>query len=92
MAEFAERVSLLAAAFDLSVTSWFRSSKRNAAVGGVAGSRHLVGLAVDVVLDQGQDADAFVKLCVSLGLEVLAEGDHYHVQEPRKTGRLLATK
>lgn len=87
--DFAQQIAMLAAAFDLSVTSWWRSHKRNKAVGGKDDSRHLVGLAVDIVLDEGQDAVAFVKLAVALGLEVLAEGDHYHVQAPRQLGRVL---
>lgn len=81
--EFAEKIFHLAAAFSFSVTSWIRSAARNKAVGGVADSRHLVGLAVDVVLDEGQEKAAFLKAAGSLGLQVIDEGDHLHVQEPR---------
>lgn len=33
------------------LTSWYRDPMRNAAVGGVSTSRHLVGLGMDIVID-----------------------------------------
>lgn len=60
----------------LRVTSWYRDAARNAAVGGVPGSRHLRGLAVDVVAaDPSRAARAFR----ASGLYVLDERDHLHV-------------
>jgi hypothetical protein len=60
------------------VTSWWRSSAKNAAVGGVASSLHLYGLAIDYVPARNawrSDEAAFR----AQGLRVLNEGDHLHV-------------
>jgi hypothetical protein len=60
------------------VTSWWRSSARNAAVGGVPSSLHLYGLAIDYVpprSDWRLDEQTFR----AAGLRVLNEGDHLHV-------------
>lgn len=81
---FTDKILTLAVRFDFSVTSWIRSPERNATVGGVADSRHLYGLAVDVVLDRGADRPAFEAAAKTLGLQVIFEEDHLHVQEPRK--------
>lgn len=80
---FETKIRLLALAFDLSVTSWIRSRQRNAAVGGVADSRHLIGLAVDIVLDDPGAREHFIQTAKTVGLQVIDEGDHLHVQEPR---------
>jgi hypothetical protein len=80
---FEDRVKLLALRFRFSVTSWIRSPVRNVAVGGVADSRHLHGLAVDCVLDEEKDRGEFKKAAAALGLQVIEEGDHIHLQEPR---------
>lgn len=82
--DFPAKVLYLATAFNLSITSWIRSRKRNDAVGGVSDSRHLVGLAVDVVLDAGESREGFLRECKALGLQVIDEKDHLHVQEPRR--------
>jgi len=81
--EFEQKILRLAVVFRLSVTSWIRSPSRNAAVGGVVDSRHLCGLAVDVVLDDGAEKERFKREAVSLRLQVIDEGDHLHVQELR---------
>jgi peptidase M15-like protein len=80
---FEDKVRVLAALYPISVTSWIRSRKHNTAVGGVPTSRHLLGLAVDVVIDPGADSTDFTLLASQLGLEVIPEGDHFHLQEPR---------
>ena len=80
---FEDKIRCLALCFNLSVTSWIRSRKRNADVGGVADSRHLLGLAVDVVLDDPGTREHFTKMATQLKLEVIDEGNHLHVQEPR---------
>jgi len=65
-----------------SVTSGKRSRKRNAAVGGVSNSMHLLDLAKDIVLDdRKRDRFLFARLCKRLRLWILDEGDHIHVQE-----------
>ncbi len=80
---FEDKIRLLAVIFPFSVTSWLRSRRHNESVGGVKDSRHLLGLAVDVVFDPGVDTADFQLLATGLGLEVIVEGDHLHVQEPR---------
>lgn len=60
-----------------SVTSWWRSVQRNVAVGGVAKSKHLFGEAVDVV---AAEPLVFKKKCDEVGLRVVDEGDHLHVE------------
>lgn len=78
---FVECVRGLRCGYDFSVTSWWRSVKRNRAVGGHPKSKHLRGLAVDVVLDSpAADKEGFVTDCVGLGLKAIDEGDHIHVQ------------
>lgn len=59
------------------VTSWWRSSAKNASVGGVRNSLHLYGLAIDYVPRRTwrEDEAAFR----AAGLRVLNEGDHLHV-------------
>ena len=66
--------------FAFSVTSWIRSEIRNKEVGGLATSYHLLGLAVDVVLDSPADKAGFIKDAKRLGLDVIDEGDHVHVE------------
>lgn len=67
-----------------SVTSWVRTPNRNRAVGGVMRSNHLTGLAVDVVLDEHLThkiaTDARHMLAAHLGLRLVIEGDHDHLE------------
>jgi len=80
---FEDKIRCLGLLCNFSVTSWIRSPNHNAALGGVPTSRHLMGLAVDVVFDNPADAPGFQEAALTLGLQVLFEGDHLHVQEPR---------
>lgn len=64
-----------------SVTSWIRTKKHNAEVGGKDTSLHLLGLAVDVVLDNIGDGPLLEGLCSRYGLHFLKETDHYHIQD-----------
>ena len=75
-----ECIICLAAEFDLSVTSWIRSKKRNAAKGGSEDSSHTNACAVDIVLDNTSDISAFTKKAERLGLYVFKESDHLHVR------------
>jgi hypothetical protein len=77
---FAHQISDLSARYELSVTSWWRSAKHNAAVGGAPTSLHVKGLAVDVVLDPGEDKAEFLQSVHDVGLHYLDEGDHIHIQ------------
>lgn len=63
-----------------SVTSWGRSLKRNAAVGGKRTSLHIPFLAVDVVLDEAERGQQFLEDCKSQGVEAFWDNDHFHVQ------------
>ncbi len=62
-----------------SVTSWTRTAKHNASVGGVPTSNHLRGLAADVVYDQPVDEEVAKTTAASCGLQILREGDHDHI-------------
>jgi hypothetical protein len=58
----------------MTITSWWRSPWKNAEVGGVPDSKHLVGLAWDVVPVTRENE---AKLS-ALGLKVINEGNHLH--------------
>ena len=78
--DFAEAVFAYCTAAGASVTSWYRTAKHNAAVGGVASSHHLTGLAVDVVYDSVAGVADRGHLAATLGLVRLVEKDHDHLQ------------
>jgi uncharacterized protein YcbK (DUF882 family) len=79
---FCHAVGFLCQTLDASVTSWWRSPKRNAAVGGHANSLHKQGLGCDLVLDDmsSEKRTELVKMATDLGLRALDEGDHIHLQ------------
>lgn len=66
-----------------SVTSWLRSDRHNAAVGGAQGSLHTIGLAVDMIFDEPADALRAAIYFRRAGAHVLDEGNHLHVQALR---------
>lgn len=68
-----------AGATSLSVSSYLRTPERNAAVGGVANSLHLAGLAIDLVGSQA-DILAVAGLWRVLGLDAVVESDHLHLE------------
>ena len=78
--KFVDAVLTLQSEFDFSVTSWFRTKKRNKGVGGSGESFHLCGLGVDCVLDIPDDQDPFIKRARRLGLDAIFEGDHIHLE------------
>jgi hypothetical protein len=78
--EFAGRALVYCAETGASVTSWIRTTRHNAVERGVPHSAHLIGLAVDVVYDEPvsePDAQATAR---DLGLLLIREGDHDHLQ------------
>lgn len=86
--EFCSCIRTLQKRFGFSVTSWFRSPKRNKAKGGMSTSKHLKGLAVDAVLDNMQDTNAKAELTAAaraMGLGVVDEGDHLHIQVKKES-------
>lgn len=73
----------LASAYDAQVTSLRRSPDRNARVGGVQGSYHLTGEAGDFIVPQDRKA-AFIQDARSRGYQAIDEGDHIHVEPPKR--------
>lgn len=67
-----------------SVSSWGRTEKHNKAVGGVPGSLHRVWLAVDVVYDLPVLTVRAEQVAASLGIRLIREGDHDHLQAKRE--------
>lgn len=78
--EFAELAVRLRALFRLSATSWGRCIEHNDQVGGVKHSAHLLDLAVDLVPVREGEVLRVMEMGLRLGLLVIPEGDHYHVQ------------
>ena len=78
--QFTLNVSWYCAITSASVTSWLRTAHRNRLVDGVPHSAHLVGLAVDVIYDQGLAPEERREWAERLGLKLIAEGDHDHLQ------------
>lgn len=78
---FEEKIRALSLATPFSVTSWMRTASRNRKVGGAKNSMHLLGLAVDVVLDEASDLSLLKAMAKRLKLWVLVERDHVHLQE-----------
>lgn len=82
--EFAYALLAYCAATSASVTSWGRTTAHNAAVGGVADSAHRIWTGADVVYDAGMAPDPVRDLLAArLGLMLVHEGDHDHVQAKR---------
>lgn len=63
-----------------SVTSWGRTKAHNQKVGGVQNSPHLYWLGADVVLDAPAPEGERVELARRLGLKLIVEADHDHLQ------------
>jgi len=80
--DFVQAVLTLRLRFEFSVTSWGRTDKHNLVVGGKVGSRHLTWQAVDIRLDNGTDKATFRSAAERLGLKVVDEPDHLHLQTP----------
>jgi len=79
LAEFTTAVVQYCMATGGSVTSWIRTPKRNASVGGTPSSRHLTGMAVDVVYDDGLPAPGTTKtIAEKLGLYAYRGPNYSH--------------
>jgi hypothetical protein len=78
--DFAVAVETYGKALGGSVTSWGRTEVHNRAVGGVPNSLHVRWLAVDVVYDAPPELDVASDLASSLGLRLVRESDHDHLQ------------
>lgn len=82
---FWQLVDTLVTLYPSSVTSWHRTPKRNAAIGGHPESRHLWGMAVDVVPDAADDRPRIIAAARRLGLDAVEEGDHIHIEADKRT-------
>lgn len=78
--EFVEAVMIFCELAGGSVTSWKRTLIHNTSVGGVSNSAHLYGLGVDIVYDTPQLLPTIMERARRLGLKVIRENDHDHVQ------------
>jgi len=80
--QFAEAVYTYCLLHGASTTSGVRSTKHNAAVGGVPYSPHRFGVGMDMVYDNPatQQDPARLEVAKRLGLKIIQEGDHDHAQ------------
>ena len=84
--DFVRKIFILGDEFDFSITSWKRTLKRNIMVGSKfpGTSKHLIWLAMDIVLDDITKKDSFLKRVKELGLhyidEYLTGKMHVHIQ------------
>ena len=78
--EFCNKALLLCMKYSASVTSWVRTPKRNAAVGGHPKSAHQLALGMDLVPDDLEDLSSMQKDAKRLGLWALSESNHLHIQ------------
>lgn len=78
--DFLDMKMALAARFAFRETSGYRHPLWNETVGGAATSQHQVWLGTDIVLWYATDLAAFKKQAGRLGLTVVDEGDHLHLQ------------
>jgi len=78
--EFHAAACAYRAHFEASVTSAGRTIAHNQLVGGVPKSAHLFNLAEDVIYDHVPPQDERLEIARRLGLKVIFEGDHDHLQ------------
>lgn len=78
--DFIDKILALRIETEFSVLSWIRTERRNKSVGGNSNSYHKLALAVDVVCDDDDDNEKLINNAKRLGLGVLNEGDHIHIQ------------
>ena len=76
---FALAITEYCAEANASITSWYRTPKRNKLVGGRPNSRHLKGLAADVVYDEALGKAHRTGIAKRYGLVILFEKTHDHI-------------
>lgn len=59
---------------DLIITSGYRCPTHNAAIGGAPDSRHILGLAVDIAMDNGPKRWLLIKLAMMNGMNGIGIG------------------
>ena len=82
--DFAQKIAQLQAITPFSVTSWWRSRQRNQDKGGHVDSLHLIGLAVDVILDDWSELNTLTHYIKRIGLSYkpYSGNTHLHIQIP----------
>lgn len=80
VAAFAINVVELRRTHGCNITSWGRTKKRNADIGGRPDSFHLEDLAADLVPEDRNQVPAIVADARARGLDAGDEGDHVHVE------------
>ena len=79
--EFCMAVAQLNNLVSFRVTSWWRSPASNRSLPGSARwSWHQVGMAVDVVLDERKNLQLLNNMAEKLGLELIDEDSHFHIE------------
>jgi len=81
ISRFLLRVIHLCRTHNASITSAYRTASHNQAVGGTPSSKHLRGLAADVVLDQVDGGGRLILHAQQLGLFALDEHTHVHLHD-----------
>lgn len=61
------------------ISSGYRDVERNARVGGVSGSNHTIGGALDIIFDNPEDQAKATAIAEQSGWRVYPEGDHLHI-------------
>jgi len=78
--EFQDRLIVFALVTGASTTSTGRTKQHNQIVGGVEHSAHRAWVAADVVYDSDAGRDGALEWARRLGLRLIREGDHDHLQ------------
>jgi len=79
---FCKAVFAICKLYGGSVTSWIRSREHNQKVGGLQRSFHVIGLAVDIVLDDStpEKVQAIINYANRYRLQVIDEKTHLHIE------------
>ena len=78
--EFLWRMIAMSTRYHFRVTSYYRDKQSNDELGGHPHSRHQFWLAMDIILQNQDDRQSFMVDAKRLGLVVVDEGSHLHVQ------------
>lgn len=78
--EFYMSILCICVAHSASMTSGYRTDKRNHLVGGVVNSKHRDAYAFDLVPDEPAKAEGIVEDARRLGYDAINEGDHVHIE------------
>lgn len=77
---FADAIRAYCQAMGGSISSWGRTEAHNRKVGGVPGSAHRFWVGADVIYDALPAVDPATEYAARLGLKLIREGDHDHLQ------------